>query len=497
MTTNLPQFANRPVGIVLILLALTGCSPSGTDQPESAAPSPPNVIVVLADQWRAQATGYAGNPDVKTPHLDALAQESVVFSTAVAVLPVCSPFRASLLTGQYPLTHGIFYNDKPLRNEALTMAEIYKEAGYQTGYIGKWHLNGHAEGERFSAGRNRPVPKDRRQGFDYWKVREVTHDYNHSTYYDEDNEQHAWAGYDAFAQTDSAIAYVRRAKSAPFLLMLSWGSPHAPYHTAPAEYREMYDPATIRVNPNVPEALRDSAQQMLAGYYAHCTALDEAMRSLLAALEQENLTNNTIVVFTSDHGDMLLSRGMMKKQRPWDESLRVPMLLRYPAHLAHQKISKPINTPDILPTLLGLSNLAVPESIEGTDLSQALAGQVPYPEEAALVQAPVPFHQWSFQQGGKEYRAIRTERYTYARDLTGPWLLYDDQRDPYQMNNLVNDVAHAAIQQELEQVLRQKLGAVQDAFLPADAYMKQWNYRYDLEDSLRSADYYTNLPNLH
>ncbi len=496
-TTNLPQFANRPVGIVLIILALAGCGPSGTDQPEAVAPSPPNVIVVLADQWRAQATGYAGNPDVKTPHLDALAHESVVFNTAVAVLPVCSPFRASLLTGQYPLTHGVFYNDKPLRNEALTMAEIYKEAGYQTGYIGKWHLNGHARGEKFYAARNRPIPKDRRQGFDYWKVREVTHDYNNSTYYDEDNEQHAWSGYDAFAQTDSAIAYVRRAKNGPFLLMLAWGSPHAPYHTAPAEYQEMYDPATIRVNPNVPEVLRDSAQQMLAGYYAHCTALDAAMSSLLAALEQENLSNNTIVVFTSDHGDMLLSRGMMKKQRPWDESLRVPMLLRYPARLAHQKINKPINTPDILPTLLGLSNLAVPESVEGTDLSQALAGQVPYPEEAALVQAPVPFHQWSFQQGGKEYRAIRTERYTYARDLTGPWLLYDDQQDPYQMNNLVNDAAHAALQQELEQVLRQKLDAVQDAFLPADAYMKQWNYRYDLEDSLRSADYYTNLPNLH
>ena len=481
----------------LVAAVLLGCNASNPDRQEAAVTVQPNVIIVLADQWRAQATGYAGNPDVQTPHLDALASESVVFNTAVAVLPVCAPFRASLLTGQYPLTHGVFYNDKPLRNEALTMAEIYKEAGYQTGYIGKWHLNGHARGEEFHAARNRPVPKGRRQGFDYWKVREVTHDYNNSSYFDENNAQHTWPGYDAFAQTDSAIAYVRRVKDQPFVLVLSWGSPHAPYHTAPAEYQERYDPATIRVNPNVPEVLRDSAQQMLAGYYAHCTALDQAMANLLAALDEEKLTENTILVFTSDHGDMLLSQGMMKKQRPWDESLRVPMLLRYPAQVSPQKINQPINTPDILPTLLGLSNLAVPESVEGTDLSQALTGTVPYPEEAALVQAPVPFHQWSFQQGGKEYRAIRTERYTYARDLTGPWLLYDDQQDPYQMNNLVNNSAHATVQGELDQMLQQKLDAVHDAFLPADEYMKQWNYRYDLEDSLRPTDYYTALPNRH
>lgn len=186
---------------------------------------------------------------------------------------------------------------------------------------------------------------------------------------------------------------------------------------------------------------------------------------------------------------MLLSRGMTKKQRPWDESLRVPMLLRYPARLAHREINKPINTPDILPTLLGLSHITVPESVEGTDLSKALTGAEPYPEEAALIQAPVPFHQWSFLEGGKEYRAVRTERYTYARDLSGPWLLYDDQQDPYQMNNLVDQPAHATVQAELENVLQQKLKAIGDEFLPADDYMKQWNYRYDRDDSLRSADY--------
>ena len=253
----------------------------------------------------------------------------------------------------------------------------------------------------------------------------------------------------------------------------------------------MYDPAILRVNPNVPENLRDSAQHLLAGYYAHCTALDQAMGDLLAAIEQEGLTDNTILVFTSDHGDMLLSRGMMKKQRPWDESVRVPMLVRYPARLSPTEINQPINTPDILPTLLGLSGVGVPTSVEGTDLSMALAREEPYPKEAALIQAPVPFHQWKFQNGGKEYRAIRTERYTYARDLKGPWLLYDDQQDPYQINNLVEQQEYAGLQQELDSVLQQKLRAINDEFLPADEYMQRWNYRYDFEDSLRSPDYYS------
>ena len=478
----------NPIISLLVLAAITwaACSPSGgSDRAEAAVADHPNIVFVLADQWRAQATGYAGNPDVQTPHLDSLASESVVFNTAVAVLPVCSPFRASLLTGQYPTTHGLFYNDKPLPNEALTMAEIYKEAGYQTGYIGKWHLNGHAVGEDPFSARDQPIPEDRRQGFDYWKVREVTHDYNNSFYFDENNERHTWPGYDAFSQTDSAISYIHRKKDKPFLLVMSWGSPHAPYHTAPQQYRQMYDPAVMQVNPNVPEELQDSARQMLAGYYAHCTALDDAMGKLLDAIKQEGIADNTIIVFTSDHGDMLLSRGMMKKQRPWDESLRVPMLLRYPAQVSPQQINNPINTPDILPTLLGLSHIAMPASVEGSDLSEALRGEAAYSKEAALIQGVVPFHQWNFQRGGKEYRAIRTKRYTYARDLQHPWLLYDDQQDPYQMDNLVGQEAYAALQNELDALLQQKLDAVGDEFLPADAYMKKWGYRYDFEDSVR------------
>lgn len=472
--------------ISLNLVSLMACSQISTSR--NGIAKKPNIIYIIADQWRADAVGYEGNPDVITPNIDKLSGESLVFKTAVSVSPVCSPHRASLLTGQYPLTHGVFQNDRPLASEAYTMGEMFKDAGYQTGYIGKWHVNGRENEDMYSS-RSKPVPKNRRQGFDYWKVAEVTHNYNHSVYYDENDKKHIWPGYDAFAQTDSAISYIKRQKKDPFLLVLSWGPPHNPYYTAPKEYQDMYDPKKIQVKSNVPKELLDSAQRVYAAYYAHCTALDKSLGDIVATLEKEGIADNTILVFTSDHGDMLLSRGVYDKQRPWDESMRVPFLLRYPALFGSEKkeITKPLNTPDILPTLLGLCDIAVPPSIEGSDLSNALKGDEKYFKEAALVLLPAPFGGWKFLRGGKEYRAVRTERYTYARDLKGPWLLYDNQEDPEQLNNLINNPKYTKQQVRLEELLQEKLKETNDDFLPADKYMEKWNYQYDGNDGKRPA----------
>lgn len=473
-------------GIVSVLA--TGLMWRGDYEP----PRKPNVVIILADQWNAQSLGYAGNSDVRTPNLDLLASRSVVFSTAVSVMPVCSPARASLLTGQYPLTHGVFYNDRPLRNAALTLAEIYKEAGYATGYIGKWHVNGQGNTEKQFAARNRPVPRDRRQGFDYWKAREVTHDYNSSFYFDENDVRHEWKGYDVFPQTDSAIRFIDRNKNNPFLLVLSWGPPHDPYLTAPEAYRKLYDPEKLKLRPNVPDSLQVKARKDLAGYYAHCTALDKSAGDLLAALKKAGVEENTILLFTSDHGDMLYSQGKVRKQKPWDESVLVPLLVHYPAGLGNGKreLSLPFSNVDMLPTLLGMSNLKIPASVEGTNYADVLAGKrKPTGDEAALIQVPVPFHENNFLNGGKEYRGIRTKQYTYVRDLKGSWLLYDNVKDPYQLNNLVGSKSYAGVQSQLEKALRAKLAEAGDRFLTADEYMRQWNYRYDGKDSLRLAGF--------
>lgn len=208
-------------------------SPAPTRHERSKAVArKPNIVIVMADQWRAQDLGYAGNREVRTPNLDKLARESVNARLCVAEVPVCSPSRASLLTGQHATTHGVFYNDRPLRNEAVTLAEVCQQNGYKTGFIGKWHING-GLAKDFAAGRLAPIPADRRQGFEYWRGLECTHDYNNSPYYNEVNKRFVWQQYDAISQTDSAISFMTRARKEPFLLVLAWGPPPRPLPDGP------------------------------------------------------------------------------------------------------------------------------------------------------------------------------------------------------------------------------------------------------------------------
>ena len=432
---------------------------------------PPNVVLVFADQWRAQAFGYAGDPNVQTPNLDALARRSVNCTHAVSGCSVCSPARASLLTGQYPLTHGVFVNDVELGQNATSLAQAFSAGGYDTAYIGKWHINGR--------GRSSYIPPERRQGFEYWKVLECTHDYNHSAYYaDDSDEQLMWEGYDALAQTRDAQAYLRDRGDKPFLLVLSWGPPHAPYHTAPEEYQALYDPAAIALRPNVPADWAENAREWLAGYYAHCTALDDYVAMLLQTLQEEGLEQETIFLFFSDHGDMLGSQGMDKKQKPFEESIRVPFLLRYPGMDAAE-LDALIDLPDIMPTLLGLCGLPIPTTVEGIDFSAYLQGGPDPSDGTALLQCPHPFGQWWTGVGGRSYRGLRTRRHTYVRALEGPWLLYDNEADPFQQDNLVGQPGQQDLLDELDAALTRRLAAADDPFLPGPAYLERWGYQVD------------------
>lgn len=444
----------------------------GLERPATAGTRRPNVVFLLADQWRAQATGYAGDPNVQTPHLDRLAGQSVDLTGAVSGCPVCCPYRGSLMTGRYPLTHGVFLNDVSLSHDAVSLAETFTGAGYASGYIGKWHLDGH--------GRSSFIPPERRQGFHFWRAAECTHDYNHSHYYGDEPEKRFWNGYDAFAQTEEAGRYIREHQEEPFLLILSLGPPHNPYETAPEQFKRCR-PEDLVLRPNVPEEARAAARRDLAGYYAHITALDACVGRIVQTVSECGLEDDTILVFTSDHGDMLGSHGQIRKQKPWDESIRVPFLLRYPAVLGRggRKLALPVNTPDIMPTLLGLCGLEIPGTVEGEDRSKLLRGEEPDRDEAALVTCPSPFGEWTRQHGGREYRGVRTTRYTYVRSLDGPWLLYDNQQDPYQLDNLAGKPEHASLEAELEARLEEKLRATHDEFRPGAEYIAQWNYKVD------------------
>lgn len=435
----------------------------------------PNILYVFTDQWRHTDHGYAGNAEVITPHIDKLAFQSVQFTHAVSGIPVCCPHRASLITGKYPLTHGLYLNDLSLATDHRSVAHCLNDAGYATGWIGKWHIDGQ--------GREAFTPPERRQGFQYWRTLECTHNYNHSPYYGDSPEKKYWEGYDVIAQTKDAQGYLKdhaaSGSDSPFALFLSWGPPHAPYDTAPQKYKDMYAEKEITLRKNVPEKDRETALQTYRDYYSHMTAIDDCMGDLLETLEATGLAENTIVVYTSDHGDMLHSRGAMKKQQPWDESLRVPFLLRWPKTLKNEprEISMLFDTPDIMPTLLGLVGAAIPGEVEGIDRSAVVLGkEKPDSHHAALIQCPAPFGQWSRARGGKEYRGVRTLRYTYCRDLNGPWLLYDNEVDPFQLENLVNRPGYASLQKRLDDELNAKLVERRDEFLSGPELVARSGY---------------------
>jgi len=441
----------------------------------------PNILYILVDQWRAQALGYAGDKNVMTPNLDKLASKSINLTHAVSGMPVCSPHRASFLTGQYPLTHGVFMNDVLLDTNRTTIGKVFKENGYQTGYLGKWHVDGH--------GRSSYIPASRQQGFDYWKALECTHDYNNSAYYEGNSPvKKVWETYDAIAQTQDVCQYLKSQtkKDDPFFLVLSIGSPHDPYQTAPEKYRKMYENKIFTIRDNVPADKVEKVQNDLRGYYAHMTAIDDCIGQLRFTLKEQGLDENTIIVFTADHGDLMGSHGAWNKQQPYDESIRVPFLIHYPKAFGPtgKKSKALINSPDIMPTLLGLTGIEVPKSVEGKDFSPILLGKKKNDVTHTLISCVQPFGQWIRSKGGKEYRGLMTENYTYVRDLKGPWLLFDRTKDPFQLNNLVGQPSLAAIQSKLDRDLLNELKIRKDEFLPGLDYVKKWNYVIDATETV-------------
>lgn len=426
----------------------------------------PNLLFVFADQMRARSAGYAGCRDVETPCLDRLAKEGTTFTNAISSMPVCTPYRASLLTGRWPLSTGLFINDLRLSIKETTIAHVLKRAGYQTGYIGKWHLDG--------TDRAYPTPPGpRRQGFDFWAAANCTHDYHKSVYYQGDDPRpRFFKGYDATAQTDVAIQFLKEARrDRPFCLFMSWGPPHNPYRTVAKELLDHYDAKQLTLPKNCPKPnLSD-----LAGYYAHITALDHEMSRLLKAVDQLGLRDDTLVVFTSDHGDMLGSHGVQRKQWPWDESVLIPLLMRGPGVPGGGCRSDTIiSTVDVMPTLLGLMNVAVPDTVEGVDLSKHIGGGGP---ESVLMHAICPFGECPEMP---EWRGVRTRRYTYVRKLDGPWLLYDNAGDPEQLNNLVGDPSAAKLRERLDRDLERWLRRTNDPFRPREYFVNKYGYVVDV-----------------
>jgi len=437
---------------------------------EMLAQEKPNVIYILTDQWRSTAFGYAGNSVVKTPNIDEFSKEAVIFRNCVSVCPVCTPYRAALMTGRYPTSTGMFMNDLYLPERELCMAEIFKATGYSTAYYGKWHLDGH--------GRYNNVQPYRRQGFDYWKASECSHAYNKMPYYEnEDFNIKYWGKYSPFAIEEDVEKYLdQRAKNRnPLLLFVSFATPHFSKHQAPEEYLDMYPRSELELRKNVVEDNFPDLREELQRYYAHCTATDKAIGALIRKIKELGLFNNSIIIFTSDHGEMMGSHGVRpkEKQLAWDEAAKVPFLIRYPniGENAGKETFTPLTTPDILPTILGLCDIDIPKCIEGEDISSVVRNPEKPKDRAALFMSVYPFAITPFT----EYRAIKTIKYTYVKTPDKAIMLFDNIADPYQMDNLIGKPYLRKVQNKMDILLERKLKAIGDEdFKPGQFYLEKW-----------------------
>jgi arylsulfatase A-like enzyme len=409
----------------------------------------PNVIVFLTDQQRWDTSGLHGSPLGLTPNFDRLAQQHTHLYHTFTCQPVCAPARSVLQTGLYATNTGVWRNGLTLPASHQTLAAYFKAAGYQTGYIGKWHL----------ASRD-PVPPDERGGYQTWlasNALEFTSEPYHTVMYDEAGQEVFLPGYRVDACADAAIRYIATHQDKPFYLFLSFLEPHHQNHiddyTPPDGYREPY---TGRWTPPDLAALGGSAPQHLGGYYGQVKRLDEALGRMVDALKSLGLLENTILLYTSDHGSHFKTRNGEYKRSCHDACIRVPTMLMGPGFEGGGQLRQLVSLVDLPPTLLEAAGIPVPAHMQGHSILPLIRRQaVDWPEEI--------FIQISESQVG---RAVRTRRWKYsvvAPDLDG-WTqpasphyveeyLYDLEADPHELTNLIGFASH----QEVSRVLRQRL----------------------------------------
>ncbi|MCG3156577.1 MAG: hypothetical protein DKINENOH_03201 [bacterium] len=441
------------LAVVLGLLPLSGAANGGTPTPRAK----PNLVLLIADQLRQCSMRYAGNAQIITPNLDRLVLQSTRVMNCVSNLTLCTPYRAMLMTGRYSHTLGIFGNHAWLPAEELSLAEVLRAQGYACGFLGKWHLAGE---EKFDF----IPPGPLRQGWDeFWAAYNYGDVHSAQNYLLGDDPQvRVMPGHSADGFTDYALQFMAEHKDRPFALVVAWAPPHNPYLDVPDMWKKLYTPAQIELRPNFAHFVAEY-QRRIAGYYALTSNLDWNVGRIMAGLDSLGLAENTILVFTSDHGDMLGSQGHEFKQRPWHESTHVPLIIRYPGVVqANRETDLLFNTPDFMPTLLGLAGIPIPATVDGADHSAFLRGETGEQPASAYLYNPQPFP--NADQFIRPWEGVVTKRYTYALADTGHWLLYDNLTDPYQLHNLVADPIYAALRDSLRGVLQQWQRRFNDPF---------------------------------
>ncbi len=477
----------------IILLPLT-CS-ALISSCATEAPKGPNVVFIMADQWRRQAAGFMNEDPVKTPFIDALANESAVFDNAVASVPVSGPNRACLLTGQYTINNGVWANGVPLNPHSdASLGNALQAEGYVTGYVGKWHLNGIYD---------EVVDEDRRHGFDFW-YQSLGHRNFTQPYYDPiKGGVEVVRQWSPKTETDKALEFLAAHKDEKFGLVVSFAPPHQSAelsadrwmpgkrnksgekgytfgYQAPAEYEAIYkdidfDSTSYRPN-RMPMGEGDSLNQAAAGYFGAITAIDFEIGRVIKYLKDNDLYDNTIVVITSDHGDMMGSHSRTGKGIWYEESVGVPLIVEYGDKVGKGRYSESISSISVLPTILSLANIQIPEMVDGYDYGRLVTtGDDPDAPEYCFME----YNYGGVKEAASRYwRAIYSKRFTYVlcgmnrnRSLTKDGcVLYDKERDPYQMNPITRGEGYDDVIDKMDSLLTKHLAEIDDPFIA-----KYWN----------------------
>uniref|UniRef100_UPI00114D3E0F Chondroitin sulfate/dermatan sulfate 4-O-endosulfatase protein n=1 Tax=Vibrio sp. FC509 TaxID=1540143 RepID=UPI00114D3E0F len=466
---------------VAATMVTAGCSATSSRPKTSVSPTDlkakkPNLLIVFPDEMRAHTLGFMNQDRSYTPNLNKFAKESAVLKQAVSNFPLATPFRGMLMTGQYPYRNGIQGNSHTampgnfggkdfgieLKKSTRTWSDILKDQGYSMGYIGKWHLD--TPEAPFIPSYNNPMEgrywndwtaPDRRHGFDFWYAygtydKHLTPIYwTNETPRDQPIKVNQWS---PEHEADIAIKYLRnenghyRDRDKPFTLVVSMNPPHSPYDQVPQKYLDKFDGETSRslnTRPNVQwdqEYLEGYGPEYFKEYMAMVHGVDDQFGRIIDELDRLGLTEDTLVVFFSDHGCCMGSNGKPTKNVHYEEAMRIPMMFRWPGKLTPRQDDLLFSAPDIYPTLFGLMGLEelIPDTVEGTNFAKTVSGIEGDTRPTSQLYTFMPY-------GGQSYgrRGVRTDRYTLmidrkiAKPLT--FVLHDNQNDPYQMTNIAND----------------------------------------------------------
>ena len=449
---------------------------------QGQSPARPNVLFYFPDQIRAGELGYNGGKNIPTPHIDQLASQGVRFTNCLSTYPLCTPYRAMLQTGRYPSLSGGVMNWINLPSTEQSFADVFARGGYDTGFVGKWHL---ASGARTGTlKRSQPAktipesefvpPGPARLGYQNWAAFNFHADFANPFYYRDTPERLFWGKYETDAETDEAIGFMRKSASAgkPFFLTVAPHPPHPPWtakQTPPGYLEKM--PKDIYCRPNV-KGRRDAANKDPRCYFAMLSNVDDNLGRLMKYLDESGLADNTIVVFTSDHGEMMASQSRYDKMVPYAEAVDVPLIVRWPKHIQAGRKSDALYTPiDHFPTLATMCGLEVPTIVNGVELSgQVLTGKGREPDAALLMNFVSHWDYPETMTDWPEWRGVRTKQHTYVRWLNGAEELYDNLADPFQERNLHDGRNSPAIMNRLRSRLKDLLHDAHDDFLPGTQY---------------------------